>query len=301
MKKNESRFFLLMILAMSLWAGSWVSAKMIASEINPGLIVFWRFLITFVSFLPFLLFKIKKITSPDRRSLAFSLGASLFICLYNILFLLGLKGSLAGKGGVMVTTLNPLITYLLSSFLFRQKIMGDQKTGLFLGLTGGLLLMEPWKWETGALVQSHNLLFLGCAFCWSVLTLMSQQAQKKMHPLWFNSILYGFGTLLMAFFLPREWIDLSLKIPTVGWVNIIYLALFAGTIGAGVYFLAASRLGASKASTMTFLIPVLALLLGRIILGERAEWNTLAGGALSITAVLIINDKIRIPRFQTSD
>jgi drug/metabolite transporter (DMT)-like permease len=105
----------------------------------------------------------------------------------------------------------------------------------------------------------------------------------------------------MAFFLPREWIDLSLKIPTVGWVNIIYLALFAGTIGAGVYFLAASRLGASKASTMTFLIPVLALLLGRIILGERAEWNTLAGGALSITAVLIINDKIRIPRFQTSD
>lgn len=161
--------------------------------------------------------------------------------------------------------------------------------------------MEPWTWQQSALTETHNFFFLLCAFFWGILTIFSQEAQKDMHPILFNTLLYSMGALIISLILPADWIRMTTEIALTGWLNILYLAVPAGIAGAGLYFFAASKLGASKASTFNFLVPVLALLFCWIILGETAEWTSIAGGALSITAVLLINGKIRIPRFQTSD
>lgn len=301
MKKDENSFFLLLILSMAFWAGSWVSGKLLATEINPVILVFWRFISTAAAFLPILILKRKSIFLPGKRAVLFLFLSAMTISLYNFYFFKGLQGSLAGKGGVIVTTINPLFTFIFSSLLFNQRTDKIQKIALVLGLSGGIILMEPWTWQQSALTETHNFFFLLCAFFWGILTIFSQQAQKDMHPILYNTLLYTIGALIISIILPEGWVGMSTEISVAGWLNILYLAVPAGIAGAGLYFYAASRLGASKASTFNFLVPVLALLFCWIILGERAEWSSIAGGALSITAVLLINGKIRTRRFQTSD
>ncbi|MDC7235707.1 MAG: DMT family transporter [Spirochaetales bacterium] len=301
MNKNDNTFFLLLVMAMAFWAGSWVSGKIAAAAVDPYLLIFWRFLITALGFLPLLFLNRKSLVLPDLRGLLFTLGAAVAISFYNYFFVVGLRGSLAGKGGVIVTTLNPILTFIFSTLIFRSGTALNQKIGLFIGIAGGVILMEPWQWQAGAVAESTNLYFLYCAFFWSVLTLCSQQAQQKIHPILFNTILYTVATVLMVFVVPEDWRSLSAALNLSAWLNIVYLALFAGVIGAGLYFYAALELGSSRASTFIFLVPVMALVFSRIFLGERSDLPTLAGGALSVTAVLIINNKIRIRRFQTSD
>ena len=290
----------MMFLAMSFWAGSWVSAKILAADCNPYLVIFWRFILSFASFLPILILRIRNQSRPGMKGLLYTLGAAVFLCAYNILFLTGLKASMAGKAGVIVKTLNPLVTFLLTSLIFSQPVRMDQKLALFIGLCGGMILMEPWSFQSGALADSSNLYFLGCALCWSSLTIMSQQAQKSLTALWYNTLLYPIAAIMVIPFLPDRTMELTAALDAGGWFNIVFLAVFAGALGAGLYFYAARRLGAATASTMTFLVPVLALLLSWMILGEIPHWATLAGGGLSITAVLIINGKIRIRGYRTS-
>ncbi len=298
--KRNNHFLFLMFLAMSFWAGSWISAKILAADTNPYLVIFWRFVLTFLSFFPVLLLRLRRQSRPSVKGVIYTLGAAVFLCAYNILFLTGLKASMAGKAGVIVTTVNPLITFLLTSILFSQTVKKDQKTALLIGLCGGIILMEPWTLQHGALTDSTNLIFLGCAFCWSSLTIMSQQAQRSLSALWYNTLLYPIAAMLIIPFLPEKTIELTGALSAVGWFNIIFLAIFAGSLGAGLYFYAAQRLGAATASTMTFLVPVLALLLSWIFLGEIPHLATLAGGGLSVTAVLIINGKIKMRGYRVS-
>jgi drug/metabolite transporter (DMT)-like permease len=145
-----------------------------------------------------------------------------------------------------------------------------------------------------------NLIFLGAALCWASLTYLSQFAQKKMDPFVYNPLLYLLAAGLSFLIQPDKWLETSAGFPLSVWLNVLYLAIGAGSAGAGVYFFAAKKLGAAKASTMTFLVPVLALFLGWLLLHEQIQWQTLLGGSLSILAVLIIHGRIRIRLFQTS-
>ncbi|MGE5605870.1 MAG: hypothetical protein ACM3YE_09280 [Bacteroidota bacterium] len=51
-KKDTIGFFILMISAMVAWGGSWPSAKVIAGMAEAEVLVFWRFSMTFISFIP---------------------------------------------------------------------------------------------------------------------------------------------------------------------------------------------------------------------------------------------------------
>ena len=299
-KNNSSRFYLLLLTAMLLWAGSWVSGRLLSVQGNPLIIMFWRFLFTFVSFLPFLIVKRKEIRNIDIPSFFYTLAGAALICLYNLSFLSGLKASLAGKGGVLVTTANPLFAFIIGIVFFRKSAGREQLFGLLLGLGGGFILVEPWTWQQGVLMDWTNLIFLGAALCWALLSYMSQFAQRTMDPFIFNPLLYLLASGLSFLILPDKWLEASGAFPPSVWVNILYLAVGAGAVGAGVYFFATTKLGAAKASTMTFLVPVLALFLGWLLLHEQIQWQTLLGGSLSILALLIIHGRIRIRLFQTS-
>lgn len=71
------------------------------------------------------------------------------------------------------------------------------------------------------------------------------------------------------------------------------LALLAlGALGTGLanvlVAVAAGRIGAARASTTTFLIPVVALILGVLVRGERVAWLSIGGSALCLAGAVVI-------------
>jgi len=290
-KRRKVFFYLLLILSMVLMAFSWISGKLVSAEAPFPVLVFWRFLFSLLPFLPLVLRRSELRLPPG--GFLFTLSSALFLVLYNLLFFSGLSRGAAGKGGVIVTTLNPLFTAALTLIPQRKRPGGSLLIGLTLGLAGGLLLSEP-AFLGGEGFRGEGVpYFLAAALCWALLTVFSGKAQQRIPLGAYNFYLYLFsaaGSLLLA--LPSRPFDLARLTPGF-WINIVYLSLFVSSLATSLYFLGTRKLGPRRAGSFTLLIPFMALLLGWLILGEIPRPMTLAGGTLSLAALYLINKEKR--------
>lgn len=277
-----------MVIAMLLWGFSWITAKLIAHSLGASSLVFWRFTTSAVSFLPFFLFQKKK-TVNWRTYFVFILPAALLIAIYNQIFFRGLEAGMAGKSGVIVTTLNPLFAYLIALVFLREKLGKKKIIGLLLGIVGGILLMEPWNFSLDSLTDKVNLYFVLAAFVWALMSHFSSGAQKHVPVFTFNFYLYLTAALIsLLFALPEKPFDLTQMTQPI-WFNILYLGLAAGSLATGAYFYAGKKLGTSKGASFSFLVPGSALIFSAIFLGEIPGWGTIAGGIICLAAVRIIH------------
>ncbi|ERJ11997.1 DMT family transporter [Haloplasma contractile] len=288
--RKQITFTILMIIAMLFWGGSWQSGKIVSSDMPSEVLIFWRFFITFISFIPVMIYRKESIKLGKIGWVQVIVGTA-FLVLYNLFFFSGLREGLSISGGVIVTTLNPLFTFLIASVILKHKGGKRELLGLGLGFFGGLILIEIWNIGKGTLFDEGVLFFLLAALSWALLSTVSQRSKSHMSAFTFSFYTYGLSAFIDLFFaLPKGVFDFEQMSPSF-WINVLYLSLGASTFGITAYFYAASNLGANKASTFTFIVPSSAMLFGFIILGEVPTRNMIFGGILALAAVYIINMK----------
>lgn len=274
------------------WGISWPIGKMIAGTAPISVLVFWRFFATFLSVIPLLLvmrlpFKLK--TGKDYWNV---LIGGIIYTFYNQFFFMGLKNGLPGAGGVLVTTLNPIVTFFIVVLVQKKRISKRQVIGLFFGFIGGLVILQVWKISIDYLLLSGNLFFLLCSFVWATLSLNSQSTGKSMSPITYSFYVYAVGSVIEFLFCfndPSFW-----KVWSMGfdfWASIFYLTVISTTFGTTVYFYAATRLGSEIASSFIFIVPLSAYLSSYLILDEVVQIPVIIGGSLAILAVYLINSK----------
>ena len=78
------------------------------------------------------------------------------------------------------------------------------------------------------------------------------------------------------------------------WGNLFFSATITTSLATTFYFVATSKIGASKASSFIFMVPFSAALGSWIFLGEVIEVHTIVGGILGIAAVYILNKKEKV-------
>jgi len=273
---------------MAIWGGTWPSAKVVSGIAAPEVAVFWRFLVTTAGFLPLVLFSRSSLRMP-RGTLLLTAAAALAVVLYNLAFFAGLRRGFAGAGGVLVPTLTPLITFLLTLPARRRAVKRREAIGLALGLAGGIVILQVWRLDARDILASGNLFFLLCAALWSAVTILSQKAQERADFIGFSFVMYAGSTLVaLPFALPFGIASVFPAGPRF-WLNLAYLALLGTAFATTVYFLASSRLGSNRTSSFLFIIPTAALLLSWALLGEAPSVPTIAGGACAIAAVYLVN------------
>ena len=84
--------------------------------------------------------------------------------LYNYFYFKGTQIGLAGTGGVLVTTMNPILTVTFSSLFFQEAIPKKGILGLFLGFLSGSLILRLWEVNLFSFYNSGNLLFILASF-----------------------------------------------------------------------------------------------------------------------------------------
>lgn len=283
---NKSVFYLLMIVSMFFWGASWISAKSIA-EVPATVSAFWRFFLMFVSFVP-LLGAFEVPLHFVKKGVIFTVLAALMLALYNLLFFWGLKAGYAGKHGVLTTTLNPLFTFVWAALLRMRHGNWLAWVGLGVGFLGGVIQLLGDELSVVAFLDPTGLIFVLSAAVYALLTVLSQKAMHTLHLFLFSMILYGFAALLI---LPLAVHDGALDLArwkASFWWNIGFISFFVGTFATTMYFLATREIGAARASSFTFAIPVTVVILSYIILRELPQVTSIVGGALSLIAVALI-------------
>jgi len=273
---------------MFLWGGGWSALKILTYEMPMDIIIFWRFFIMSITFLPLLYF-MKQPLTLSLRGTKFVLSSSVLNIAFMVSSFLGIRDGLAGDGGVIITTLSPIITFLLVMIIFKTKLSRHQYFGLFIGLAGGIIMLKLDN--INLFLESSNIYFLLCSIIWAGVTILSQHSQKHIHPIHYSfyisviatvaSYLYAFNSELTTVF-SQGW---------KFWTALIYLAVFGQTIATTIFFIASGKLGSERTSSFMFLVPLFSILIAWIILDETTQLHIVLGGLMSLAAVYFINKR----------
>ena len=279
-----------LILAMLLWGGGWSALKVITQNQPMEVIVFWRFFIMSLSFLPILYF-IKQPIKLGKSSLKFILGSSVLNIGFMVSSYYGVKYGLAGSAGVIITTLSPVMTFLLVALVFQKRLRNIQYFGLFIGVIGGGVMLELHHIEK--FVEGANLFFLLCALLWAGVTMLSQYSQVHIHPVHYSFFISLVATIATFFYGMQSNLLGVFEEDATFWFALIYLAVLGQSVATTIFYIASGKLGSEKTSSFMFLVPVFALFIAYLFLDEPLQTHILIGGAISMAAVYFINKKER--------
>ena len=167
-----------MCLAMISWGIAWTNAKIVNDYFSYNNLVFMRYFSSFIVFLPVLLLRGKSFLMPSRKTIINIASVSFLYYLYNIYFFMGTDVGSAGKGGVFVTTINPIITFLIIS-LINKSINKTQILGVFIGALGGCVILDVFRLGVESFFIHENFYFLICAITWGVITVVMTYGHKE--------------------------------------------------------------------------------------------------------------------------
>ncbi|MFA6191881.1 MAG: DMT family transporter [Sulfurimonas sp.] len=287
--KNTTKYFIWMIVAMLFWGFAWTAGKVAAEHSNAEVAAFWRYAISFITIIP-VVWYMKTPLKSDKIGFLYMLGAGALTSLFNYLFFAGLSHGQAGYGGTMVTALAPIITYMLSITIFGTKVSTMQIVALSLGILGALILLRV-PFEGFGFLNLESSYFLGCAFVWSLVTILSQKAAKRTNLMFYTFVVFGITAFInMLFALPHHPFDFAAYDNTF-WFTIIFIGILPGTFSTALYFVSAGKIGAHRTGVFMFIVPVGAIASSWLVYGEELALSTIIGCVLAFVAVMLFNMK----------
>lgn len=279
---------LLVLIAMFFWGANWSAAKVVSALASPTYLVLFRFSLVSLFFIPVLW--IQKIPFRiSRKDSLIVLFSSLFMGVYQYLFFLGLRHGLAGSGGIVVTTLNPILTWLIVSIITQKRPKGFEIIGLCVGLFSAFFFLRLWEFDVQALFVSGTFHFLLASFFWAIVTVLREYASM-------SSLLYTFYTylpiaILLGISLPINTIIAESHQPLIFWLNLIFIASFGTIVSTSAFFYITQKTGAKSSSSYIFTVPVFAVVVATIVLKEPLPLSMIMGGICAMSSVYILNKK----------
>lgn len=194
----------------------------------------------------------------------------------------------------IIGSLTPVLVVLLSlAWHGKERIHTRMVIGVLLGF-GGLALIFREGWQD-FIRPEYRWGIAGCfasCFTWSLGTVMAKQWNSPtVSPLLNAGIQItsgGLGGFLMSFFFDTSH---TIHHTTQGWLSVVYLAVIGSALAFTLYMFVLKHLSATVSSLYTYINPVVAILMGWALLGEALTAWEVAGMALTILGVWIVNSK----------
>ena len=279
--------YILMSLAMLTWAMAWTNAH-IVNQYIPSFynLVFLRFFLGLLSLLPIIIIKKDKLNF-DFNIIKYVFPASILFLLYNISFFIATQSSDVGRGAVLVTTINPIITFIIM-IVINKKIRKKEIIGISLGMIGGSIILDLFSKGILNIFSQNNIYFVFCAITWGIMTVITNFGQQKIKPLSFIFLCYLFTTLFSLFFV--DFFSFGIKYWDLKfYFNFFLVSIGAMSFGTSVYMYSTSLIGPVKSSVFIFSVPFIAMGISSIFLNEVITTQTIFGGILSLLAIYIVN------------
>jgi len=285
--KSDKLLAFFMIFAMLAWAGSFVSAKYLALYINEHELVTYRYFISSLTMLPVLLY-LKISFKIDFRNLVIATITGILLVVYTKLFFIGTKIGTASFGGAFITTLMPIIAFVLVLIFSKRKPLGKDWLALFIGAVGVSIMLEVWQFDLDEIFSTATVLFLWAAFSWALMSIATSKS-VNVNPVLLSFYVFFVATLFNSAFFFENVSGSIFKMDATFWVNMLLMSIASTTFAGTVYITGMQRWG-SKATVYTFLVPFFVIVLGAVILGEALQLSTIIGAILTVIALALINN-----------
>jgi drug/metabolite transporter (DMT)-like permease len=274
-----------------LWGGSFFFNGVALRELSPLTLVFLRVALAAVVLLPVL--RAYRIGLPGTFAAwrpYFAIGL-----LNNVLpFSLIVTGQVYIPSGLasILNATTPLFTVLVMAAAGDEKLLMRRVLGVLTGLIGVIILRgQNLGFGTGEGVGI--LLCLLAAFSYGLAALYARRRLSDSPPLATATFQLLASSLMMAVIaatVERPW-----QLPMPGlttWLAMIGLAALSTALAYIVFFQILRRSGSTNVMLVTLLIPVTAILLGYLVLGEQMSRREIVGALVIGSALLLIDGRI---------
>ena len=188
----------------------------------------------------------------------------------------------------IINATTPLWTVVLALAIRHQKTVTSwQGAGLIVGFAGAVLIFTPWRTALGLVsVGGLECLVASISYAVSFIYMDRYLARRGISPVLLSACQLLAAALMLAIALAVS----GARAPHVTAVSAAALAVL-GIIGTGIAYVLNYQIitsdGATAASTVTYLLPVVAIVLGVLVLNETINVATLAGIALVLGGVAL--------------
>lgn len=274
--------------AAVIWGSLGIFAKFIYRyDIDPVVLVSMRASLAFLSLLAILLVGGRSKLHIQRSDVLFFAVLGLVGIALNYMFYFeALKRTTATTAVILLYT-SPVFVTLGAAAFFKERLTKVKVTALIVTFAGCFLVAGGYNPKLLTLNPSGTLFGLGSAVTYGSYTLLSKHALKK-YASW-TAVLYafGFGSLFLLCF-AGERLHQARSLPLQAWLLILGLAWGPTLVSYALYVLALHYIEASHAGVVCMAEPASTAVLAFIILGERLAGWQLAGAALVLAGVFLI-------------
>lgn len=202
------------------------------------------------------------------------------------LILIASQYAASGYAALMIGA-TPIWAAVIEGILNQKRPAGWLIAGLLLGMVGILVLSAPKLLENSQTSLFAFILLVISPMLWTSGSIYSQRRQPKLEPVVvsaYQQLFGGIGFLILSPLLGEHWSNPS----PAAWLALVYLIIFGSLIAYTSYILAIRLLPMSIVTTYAYVNPVVALVLGWLILSEPITAWTIAGSGLILLGVGLV-------------
>ncbi|CAN5662033.1 DMT family transporter [soil metagenome] len=215
----------------------------------------------------------------------------LLLTAFNVVFFIGFQTSAilylpSGTAAVLVY-LQPILVGFLAWLILGEPLSAAKIIGLVLGFSG-ILAVSTGSFS-GDISPVGVMLGAASAFFWAVGTVYFKRYEARISTMWAVALPFGIGGLVLTAFgtVTEPWS--SVEFSGTLFVSLAYVSL-VGIAAAWLLWFGLIRAGeASRVAAYVFFVPLVGILIGAVFLGERLALSLLAGAALIVCGIYLVN------------
>lgn len=309
MNLKKTFAYLRLTIAILIWASIYHVAKYLISEADAFTLGFLRFFIATLVLLVIYFYKHgirNSFTRPDSHWLILMLIGLIGIFGYNIFFF-GAESIISANEVAIFFAFTPCITLLFGRVILKQKVRPLAYVGIVIALIGtvGVITLSSSHAQSQDLACSLSqralpwgqILAILSSVAMASYNVLNKKASKLgLDPLTITTFSALFGTvfLFVTFLLFGGKINAILHKPLTFWLALAYIAIIATVCAYKWYSDAICELGVGQAAVFQNGVPLFAVLMGVVVLGDTVSLNVILSGVVIIIGVILTN--LTIPK-----
>ena len=287
-----SRTEWLFLVALSvLWGGGFFFVGVVIKELPTLTVVLGRIGLAAVALLAYVRLSGQRMPASRRLWGAFFVMGVLNALLPQALIVWGQTRIDSGLASIFVST-TPLFSVVLAHFLTsEERLTVARVVGVLLGLSGVVVLIGPEALRGLGRHGLGQLAVLGGAFLYACAGIYGRRF-RGLPPVITaagQSTCTALVLLPLAIVVDRPW---AYRPSAVAVGALLGLALVSTALANLIFFRILAAAGATNVMLVNILIPVSALLLGMLVLGERPAWAAFAGLACIAAGLVTLDGRL---------
>ena len=280
----------MLFFATATWGSAFIAGKFAVQSFEPATIAFFRFFGAAILLFPLMWVKERNRQKPTLKDYGlFAVLGLTGIAIYNICFFLATKHAPVIKSSLFIAS-NPVLIVLLSGVFLKENITRNNIIGMAIALTGVVFIITD-----GHLLSLFQLGFapidfvlMGAVVSWALYSVVGKIVLKKYSSVESTTYAVAFGTLFLLPFalVETSWQDVQQATSTT-WFAIAHMSILVTVVSFVMYYNGIKEVGAAKASIFINVMPVSAVIMATIFLGEIFTWAHAVGAVFVLSGVYV--------------